>query len=101
MVLFAENLGEMEKILQAVNIICDKCCIVSLANSRNSEVSKRNSKIGFLSCMKLLFTENFVMIRRINSSLLKAAFISNWAHQVTLPVNKSISVLKPIVQIKE
>ena len=52
----------MEEKVQVVDAVRDQHGIISLANTRDFQRTKRNPKSRFLSRKKLLLAENFVEI---------------------------------------
>ena len=83
-----------------MEVIGDQCCIISLAYSGDHQVSKRNPKLGLLCCGKLLFTENFVQVRGVNSTLFKTTLVFDRTHHLATPVH-GLTVLEPMFQIEK
>ena len=101
MISLTEGHGELKEAEEIEEAVGEQQSVIRLANSRDCPTFNFHSKGGVLGSGKLLFSKDLVMIRRINSTLFQASFITNWSHQFPIPVNESFSASKSVVDEQE
>ena len=101
MVSLAELFRELKEEKEFEDIIGEEPSIVGLPDSRNSLALEFHSQIRILCRGELFFPKYFVEVRRVDSTLFQALFISNGPHEGAFPVNICPPVSKPLVDVEE
>ena len=93
LVLLAVVQGQLEKMLEDMNVLRDKGSIISEADSSNSnpEVAEGGGKARVLGRCNLLIVVNFIKIRAVGPSLLYATLVLDWPHKLVTPLTESCS----------
>ena len=63
--------GEMEEVIQLVEIVTEESCVICLADGSHMKVEDCYTKVSFLCSHKLFIVVNFVPITRGNSAVLQ------------------------------
>ena len=100
--LLAVSERKMEETFEREDVIRDKCNVIGLANSRNSEVivtsaTKIYTKMTILSILELDVVENFIELTGVLSSLLHAPLIMDRSHILAIPLTNSFPMPQALV----
>ena len=101
MISLAELFRELKEEKKFEDIIGEEPSIVRLSDSRNSLALELHSQVRILSRGELFFPKYFIEVRRVDSPLFQALFISYGAHEVAFPVNVCPPASKPLVDVEE
>ena len=93
--------GEVQKIAEAVDIVCGQEYIISLGNTDYSNVHNGDAKLTVLWSLNLFIVHHFVEVVRVYTALLYSTKVPDRPHQRFIPFKKQFLYFKTLINKQE